>query len=88
MTRVLHTLTWVYFTSRLPDRFFRSPNVLQEAIMAGINDLVQEFWSTSSDRDVGASFFAMRRLFEILQKCINILEVRFNIISFFFAPSS
>ena len=51
--------------------------------MTDINDLVQEFWRTSSDRDVGASFFAMRRLFEILQECFNILNVCFDIISVF-----
>ena len=45
--------------------------------MTDINDLMQEFWSTSSDRavTVGASFFAMRRLLEILQRCFHILEV-------------
>ena len=88
MTRILHTTTWAYFTSRLPDRFIRSPDVVQEAIMTDINDLMQEFWRTSSDGDVGASFFAMRRLFEILQRCFNILEVCFDIISVFALPST
>ena len=37
--------------------------------MTDINDLVQEFLRTSSD--VGASFFAMRRLLEILQRGID-----------------
>jgi hypothetical protein len=68
ITRVLHTTTWVYFTERLPGRFTRSPNVVKEAIMSDINDLVQEFCS-SSDAAVEASFFAMRRLLEILQGC-------------------
>ena len=40
--------------------------------MRDINDLVQEFCRTSS---VGASFFAMHRLLEILQGCFDILEV-------------
>jgi hypothetical protein len=83
MTRVSYTTTWAYFTSRLPDRFIHSPKVVQEAIMTDINDLVQEFWRTSSDGNVGAPSFAMHRLFEILQRCFNILEVCFDIISFF-----
>ena len=83
ITRVLHPTTWIYFTSRLPDRFIRSPKVVKEAIMTDINDLVQEFWRTSSDEAVGASFFPMRRLFEILQECFNILEVCFDIVSVF-----
>jgi hypothetical protein len=77
---VLHTTTWDYFASRLPDRFMRSPEVVNEAIMKNINDLVREFWSfwrTSSNGVVGVSFFAMRRLFKILQRCYGILEVCF-----------
>ena len=81
ITRVLHPTTWDYFSSSLPDHFIRSPKVMKEVIMTSINDLVQEFWSTSSDRDVGASFFAMRRLFEILQRCFDYLEVCFDIVS-------
>ena len=77
--RVLHTRTWTYFTSRLHYRFIRSPKVVKEAIMTDINDLVQEFLITSSDGAVGASLFAMRRLFEILQKCFDNLEVSFDI---------
>ena len=76
-TRVLHTTTWFHFTSRLPDRFIRSPKVVKETIMTDINNLVEESWRTSR-----TSFFAMLRLLEILH-CINILEVRFVIISFF-----
>ena len=84
ITRVLHTTTWKYFTSCLPDRFSRSPEAVQEAIMTDINDLVQEFWTTSSDRAVEASFFAMRRLLDILQECSDtILEVFLVIISIF-----
>ena len=49
--------------------------------MTDINDLVQEFWRSSSDGAVEASFFAMRRLLEILQGCFDILEVCFDIIS-------
>jgi hypothetical protein len=75
-TRVLHTTTWDYFTSCLPDRFSHSPKSVKEAIMTDINDLVQEFCGTSSD--VGASFFAMRRLLEILRRCFNNLEVCFD----------
>ena len=37
--------------------------------MTDINDLVQEFWRTSSDGAVGAALFEMRRLYEILEKC-------------------
>ena len=79
ITRVLHTETWDYFTSHLPEHFSSSPKVVKEAIMADINDLVQEFWKTSSGGTVGPSFFEMRRLFEILQKCFDDLEVHFYI---------
>ena len=78
--RVLHTATWDYFASRLSERFSRSPQVVKEAIMTDINNLVQEFRRTS--RDIGESLFAMRRLFEILQKCFGIW-VCFNIITVF-----
>ena len=73
-SHVLHTTTWDYFTS-LPDRFNRSPKVVKEAIMTDINDLVQEFRRPSSNGDAGASFFAMRRLFEILEVCFDIISV-------------
>ena len=82
ITRVLHTATWYYYTSRLPDHFRRSPKVVKEAIMTDINDLVQEFWRTLSDGTVGASFFEMRRLFEILEGCFGFM-VCFDIISVF-----
>jgi hypothetical protein len=72
VTRVLHTATWNFFNSRLPDRFSRSPKVVKEAIMTDINDLVQEFRRTLNDGTVGASFFAMRRLLEILQGCLKV----------------
>ena len=49
--------------------------------MTDINDLVQEFW-TSSNEAVGTSFFAMRRLLGILQLCFKHV-VCFDIISFF-----
>ena len=79
-TRVLHTAAWDYLTSRLPDRFIRSPNVVKEAIMADINDLVQEFWRTSRDGADGVSVFAMRSLLKILQRCYGDLKVRFDIL--------
>ena len=83
--RVLHTATWDYFTSTylygLPDRFHHSPKSVKDTIMTDINDLVQEFSRTSSD--VGASLFAMRRLLEVLQRCSDISEVCFDIISIF-----
>ena len=78
ITQVLHTTTWGYFSSRLPEIFCCSPKVVQEAIITDIDDLVEEFRRTSSD--VGASLSAMRRLLDILQ---NILEVCFDIISIF-----
>jgi hypothetical protein len=85
ITRVLHTETWNYFASFLPYRFIRSPKVVRDAIMTDINDLVQDFWRTPSDGAAGASFFAMRRLLEILEEC---LEVCFVIISFLQLPST
>ena len=82
IARILRATTWDYFTSRLPDRFSRSPQVVKEAIMTDINDLVEEFWRTSSDnRDAGASFFAMRRLFEILDACFDNFKVLFPFLS-------
>ena len=81
ISRVLHMATWDYFALRLPDFFRRSPKVLNEAIMTEINDLVQEFWRTSSDGSIGASLFEMHRLFGILQKCIA--EVCFDIVFVF-----
>ena len=65
ITRDLHTTTWVFFSLHLPEGFSRSPEVIKEAIMTDIDDLVEEFRRTSSD--VGASFFAMRCLLDILQ---------------------
>ena len=81
ITKILQTATWDYFTSRLPDRFIRSPKAVKKVIMTDINVLVQEFWRTSSDGGVGASFFAVHRLLKILQKTFEILEVCFIIIS-------
>ena len=81
ITRVLHTETWVYFTSTLPGLFCCSPKTVKESIMTDINDLVQEFWMTSSDGAVVAPFFEMRRLLGILQKCFDHLDVCFDIIT-------
>ena len=81
ITRTLHSTTWDYFASRLPYRFGLSPKVVKEAIMTDVNDLVEEFWRTLSYGVVGASFFAMRHLLKILQKCFDFLEVCFDIIS-------
>ena len=78
VTRVLHTATWDHFTSELPERFSRSPQVVKDAIMSDTNNLVQEFRGTSSD--IGASLFAMRRLLGILQKCFYVC---FDIICLF-----
>ena len=88
ITRVLHTTTWDYFTSHLPGRFCHSSIVVQEAIMTDINALVQEFWRTSTDGVVGVSFFKIRRLLEILQRCLNMSEVGFVIISVLPLPST
>ena len=43
-----------------------------EAIMTDFNDFVQEFLRTSSDGDVGASFFELRRLLGILEGCLEV----------------
>ena len=72
----VHTTTWYYFSTHLPEDFRRSPKVVQEVIMTDIDELVEEFRRTPCD--VGASFFAMRRLLDILQ---DILEVCFDNIS-------
>ena len=72
ITRVLHAATWDYFTSHLPDRFYRSPNVVKEVIMTDIHDLVQEFWRTSTDGADKKSYIAIRRLHEILGRCLKV----------------
>ena len=82
-TRVLHSTTWDYLTSRLPWCFIGSPEVVKEMIMTAIDDFVQEFWRTSSDGFFGATFLPMRRLLEILQGCSHNLKVCFDIISVF-----
>ena len=82
ITCVLNTAAWKFFTTDLPRRFSRSRKVVVKAIMTDINDLVQEFWRTSNDGAVGAPFFEMRRLLEILQEC-NGREVCFDIHSIF-----
>ena len=87
ITRVLHTTTWGYFTQYLRDRFISSPKVVKEAIMTDINDLVQEFW-TSSDGADGASFIAMRRLLEILHECLVLWKVCFDMIFVLRLPST
>ena len=84
ITRVLRTTTWDYFTSYLPARLRRSSEVA-EAIMTDINDLVQEFSRTSSN---GPSFFAMRRLLVILQKCFANFDVCRDIVSVLRLPST
>ena len=73
----VHTTTWSYFNDSLEDRFIESPKVVMEEIMTDINDLVQEF-QTSSNGAIGASLFAMRRLHEILllfNVCFDIISV-------------
>ena len=83
--RVLHKTTWCYFGNRLADRFIRSPEAVKEEIMTDINDLVQDFWTTSSDGssvEVPFKFFAMRHLHLILEAVYYPFEVCFDIISF------
>ena len=74
ITRVLHETTWNYFTSYLLDHFILSSKVVKEAIMTDINDLVQEFWRTSTDGAHwhGESIFAIRRLHYIVQCCLEV----------------
>ena len=79
ITRV-HTTTWNYFTDSLEDRFTESPKVVIEEIMTDINDLVQEF-QTSSNGAIAESLFAIRRLYDILLKCFRLINVCFDIIS-------
>ena len=90
ITRVIHpgTCQWFHFTSNLSDHFNHSPKVVKEAIMTYTDGLVQEFWRTSSDRDVGASFFEMRRLFEVFQSCFDNSKVCFGIISMLLLSTS
>ena len=52
-------------------------NVVKEAIITDVNDLVQEFWRTSTDEVNGEPIFAMRHLDEILRRCQRCLEVCF-----------
>ena len=72
ITRVLHAATWNYFTSHLLDHFDDSPDVVKEAIMTDIHDLVQEFWRTSTDGADGESIIAMCRLHKILGRYLEV----------------
>ena len=72
ITRVPRTATLKFFTIHLPSSFRSSPKVVKEAIMTDIKDLVQEFWRTSSDAAVGASFFEMRLLYKILKGYLKV----------------
>ena len=82
ITRVVHTTTWCYFIPCLGRRFIDSQKEVKEVIMTDVNDLVQEFWMTSSDGlgAVGTSFIAMRRLLRILEECFYRMKVCFDII--------
>ena len=52
-----------------------------EEIMTDINDLVQEF-QTSSNGAIAESLFAMmRRLYVILRECFYLFDVCFDVIS-------
>ena len=51
-----------------------------EEIMTDINDLVQEF-QTSSNGTIAESLFAIRCLYEILLECFQLFNVCFDIIS-------
>ena len=77
---VLHITTWDYLTRSLPDRFNNSPKGVKKIVVKDMNDLVQELWRTSRDRNVEVPFVAMRRLHKI---CLAIFEVCFNIIFVF-----
>ena len=79
ITRV-HATTWDYFTESLKGRFICSPKVVMEEIMTDVNDLVQEF-QTSSNGAIAASLFAMRRLYDIFLECFRLFNVCFDIIS-------
>ena len=72
ITRVLHAATWNHFISYLREHFSRSQKVVKESIMTDINDLVQEFWSTSTDVVDGKSIFAMGLLHKILRVCLKV----------------
>ena len=72
ITRAIHTSTWDYLTPHLPPRFIRSPKVVKEAIITDINGFVQEFWRASTDEVNGESIFAMRRMHEILRRCLEV----------------
>ena len=80
ITRVPHATTRAYFTQRLGDLFIFSSEVVKEEIMTDINDLVQEFLTTSSDGAIEGSILAMIHSLEILKRCFNSLEVCFNIV--------
>ena len=49
--------------------------------MTDINDLIQEFWTSSNG--AGTSLLATRCLFGILQTCFHSFDVCFDIISSF-----
>ena len=71
-TRFPRRATWHYFEAYLPDYFMCCSNVVKDAITTDINDLMQQFWRTSTD---GLDIFcpAICRLREILQVCLDIM---------------
>ena len=81
---VLRAATWSFFASHLPSHFSYSPKLVKEAIMADINGLMQDSWKTSDCNEAGRkSYLAMWHLLDVLQECLYIFDVRFNLISVF-----
>ena len=74
-TTCVHTRTWDYFNKSIlvPHRFVHSPKLVMEEIVTNVNDLVQEFWTSSNGAVAsGASLIAMRRLYEVLLEYYNV----------------
>ena len=85
ITQVLRTTTWLYFTQYLPQCFIRSPTVVKEVIKTDMNDLMQEFMTSS---DASGAVRAMCRLLEFLEVCFNFLEMCFDTFSAFASAST
>ena len=77
----LHGKTWDHIKTYLPDDFIHCPEVVRDAIMMDIDNLLQEFWKTA---DIGAvdvrRFTLIRLLLDILRVCLNITYFYFTTI--------
>ena len=77
---LLHGKTWAHIKTYLPDDFIHCPEVVRDAIMMDIDNLLQEFWKTSNVGAVDVQCFtSIRLLLDILSVCLNITFSRLQL---------